>query len=24
VGGHYDLLFRKTRGRWVIIADHSS
>jgi len=22
--GHYDLLFRKINGRWVIIADHSS
>jgi conserved hypothetical protein len=24
VGGHYNLLFRKTDGKWVIIADHSS
>ena len=24
VGGHYDLLFRKVDGSWVIIADHSS
>jgi len=24
LGGHYDLLFRKINGRWVIIADHSS
>lgn len=24
VGGHYDLLFRKINGQWVIIADHSS
>ena len=24
VGGHYTLLFRKIRGRWVIISDHSS
>ncbi len=23
-GGHYNLLFRKINGRWVIIADHSS
>ena len=22
--GHYDLLMRKIKGRWVIIADHSS
>jgi len=22
--GHYDLLFRKIDGQWVIIADHSS
>ncbi len=22
--GHYDLLFRKINGRWVIVADHSS
>jgi ketosteroid isomerase-like protein len=24
VGGHYDLLFRKVNGAWVIVADHSS
>jgi uncharacterized protein (TIGR02246 family) len=24
VGGHYNLLFRKIDGKWVIIADHSS
>ncbi len=24
LSGHYDLLFRKIKGRWVIIADHSS
>lgn len=24
VGGHYDLLFRKIKGKWVIISDHSS
>lgn len=24
VGGHYNLLFRKIKGQWVIIADHSS
>ena len=24
VGGHYTLLFKKIRGRWLIIADHSS
>jgi hypothetical protein len=24
VGGHYTLTFAKQRGRWVIIADHSS
>ena len=24
IGGHYTLLFEKTNGRWVIIADHSS
>jgi len=23
-GGHYTLLFKKIRGRWLIIADHSS
>ncbi len=24
VGGHYDLLFRKVNGSWLIVADHSS
>lgn len=24
VGGHYNLLFRKVKGKWVIISDHSS
>ena len=24
VGGHFTLLFRKIRGEWVIISDHSS
>lgn len=24
VGGHYTLLFRKIKGRWVIVSDHSS
>ena len=24
LSGHYDLLFRKIKGRWYIIADHSS
>lgn len=24
LSGHYDLLLRKIKGRWVIIADHSS
>ena len=24
VGGHYDLLFRKVNGKWVIISDHTS
>ena len=24
VGGHYNLLFRKVNGTWVIVADHSS
>jgi hypothetical protein len=24
LSGHYDLLFKKIRGEWVIIADHSS
>jgi len=23
-GGHFTLLFRKIKGRWVIISDHSS
>jgi ketosteroid isomerase-like protein len=23
-GGHYTLLFRKMKGKWVIVADHSS
>jgi len=23
-GGHYTLLFRKIRGRWMIVSDHSS
>ncbi|GAA4343308.1 YybH family protein [Flaviaesturariibacter amylovorans] len=23
-GGHFNLLFRKIRGRWVIVSDHSS
>jgi hypothetical protein len=23
-GGHYTLLFRKIKGKWMIIADHSS
>lgn len=23
-GGHYTLLFRRIRGRWVIVSDHSS
>lgn len=23
-GGHYTLLFRRIKGRWVIISDHSS
>ena len=23
-GGHYTLLFRKIRGRWLIVSDHSS
>lgn len=23
-GGHYTLLFRKIRGKWVIVSDHSS
>lgn len=24
IGGHFTLLFEKIRGRWMIIADHSS
>lgn len=24
LSGHYDLLLRRIKGRWVIIADHSS
>jgi hypothetical protein len=24
VGGHYTLLFRKIKGQWVIVQDHSS
>jgi hypothetical protein len=24
IGGHFDLLFRKINGSWVIISDHSS
>lgn len=24
VNGHYNLLFRKINGKWVIVADHSS
>lgn len=24
LNGHYDLLLRKIKGKWVIIADHSS
>ena len=24
LSGHYDLVLRKMKGRWVIIADHSS
>ena len=24
LSGHYDLLFRKIKGRWYIVADHSS
>lgn len=24
IGGHYTLLFRKIKGQWVIVADHSS
>lgn len=24
VGGHFTLLFKKTKNRWVIVADHSS
>jgi ketosteroid isomerase-like protein len=24
ISGHYNLLFRKIKGKWVIVADHSS
>ena|SRR5687767_14155833 len=24
VGGHYTLLFKKIKGKWLIVADHSS
>jgi hypothetical protein len=24
IGGHYDLLFRKINGKWLIISDHTS
>jgi ketosteroid isomerase-like protein len=24
VGGHFTLLFKKVKGRWLIVADHSS
>jgi uncharacterized protein (TIGR02246 family) len=24
ISGHYNLLFQKIKGRWVIVADHSS
>jgi uncharacterized protein (TIGR02246 family) len=24
VGGHYTLVFRKIKGRWLIVSDHSS
>jgi hypothetical protein len=24
VGGHYTLLFRRIRGEWVVVSDHSS
>ena len=24
IGGHYDLVFRKINGRWLIISDHTS
>ena len=24
IGGHYNLLFRKIKGQWFIVADHSS
>jgi len=24
ISGHYTLLFRKIKGEWVIVADHSS
>ncbi|TAL50406.1 MAG: DUF4440 domain-containing protein [Chitinophagaceae bacterium] len=24
IGGHYTLLFRKIKGKWLIVSDHSS
>ena len=24
IGGHFDLLFRRIKGRWLIVSDHSS
>lgn len=24
IGGHYDLVFKKVNGKWVIISDHTS
>jgi ketosteroid isomerase-like protein len=24
ISGHYSLLFRKIKGKWVVVADHSS
>lgn len=24
IGGHFTLLFKKVKGKWVIVADHSS
>jgi hypothetical protein len=24
IGGHFTLLWRKIKGQWVIVADHSS
>ena len=24
IGGHFTLLFKKIKGKWVIVADHSS